>query len=250
MAPAVGPVWVLHEPSMSRRAHPERRCPGCRLHLALCLCGDVAPIDTVHRLCLVIHAAEANKTTNSGLLAARSLRHCDVKTIGHTRPEQDDDVAGALGLAVTTRCVLLFPADDARPLADVVAEASGPITLVVPDGTWAQTQKMRRRVPGLQALPCVSLPAGPPTAYHLRAEPKEGGLSTLEAIARAFCVLEGPQAGPVVEEGLLSIFARFVERTLWMRGQLADRDLVYGLPDAARRVSPRGGVAAPGSSVG
>ena len=44
----------------------------------------------------------------------------------------------------------------------------------------------------------VGLPPGPPTAYHLRAEPKEGGLSTLEAIARAFCLLEGPQAGPVV----------------------------------------------------
>lgn len=232
---------------MSRRAHPERRCPGCRLHLVLCLCGDVAPIDTVHRLCLVIHAAEANKTTNSGLLAARSLTNSDVRTIGHSRPEDDDDLAAAL--VDRPGCVLLFPADDARPIADVVAEASGPLTLVVPDGTWAQAQKMRRRVSGLQSLPCVSLPPGPPTAYHLRAEPKEGGLSTLEAIARAFCLLEGPQAGPVVEVTLLSIFARFVERTLWMRGQLGDRDLVYGLPDAARRVSPRGGQAAPRSNL-
>jgi len=224
---------------MSRRAHPERRCPGCRLHLALCLCGDVAPIDTVHRLCLVIHAAEADKTTNSGLLAARSLRNSTVVTVGHTRPEHNEDVGATIGDGAG--CVLLFPGDDARPLADVAAEATGPLTLVVPDGTWAQTQKMRRRVAGLQQLPCVSLPPGPPTVYHLRAEPKDGGLSTLEAIARALVILEGPQAGPAVEATLLSIFARFVERTLWMRGQLRDTELVHPLPEAARRVSPRGG---------
>ncbi len=217
---------------MSRRAHPERRCDRCRLHRSLCLCAERERIECRHRLLLVVHQHEADKPTTTGRLATLVLSNSDVVI-----------AAGKGGPAVTVEpadAVLLFPAPESVPLTDIVAVATRPLTLVVPDGTWAEAQKMRRRVPGLQALRCVSLPPGPPSTYRLRAEPTDGGLATLEAIARAFKVLEGSQ-GDVVEAALLAVFDRFVERTLWMRGVVGDHELRHGLPEAAQKRSPRGG---------
>ena len=216
---------------MSRRASAEHRCPRCRLHAALCLCAEVRRCTTKNSLLLVVHRREAQKPTTSGGLAALVLaksRTIIVDGQGGPAVDADPDTS-----------VMLFPAPKATPLADVVADRGGaPLTLVVPDGTWAEAQKMRRRVPGLATLPCATLPAGPPTAYRLRHEPKEGGLATLEAIARAFAILEGD--GSDVEDALMQVFARFVERTLWMRGTLRDDELRFGLPEAARLLSPRG----------
>ena len=136
--------------------------------------------------------------------------------------------------------VLLYPADDAVPL-DTFAAAAAPVVLVVPDGNWRQAAKMRKRVPGLAAVPCVSLPAGAPTAYRLRFEPQKGGLATLEAIARAFGVLEGP----AVEEALLVPFHAMVERTLWARGEIDEAAVRGGLPPGAMRHDPTSGLARP-----
>jgi DTW domain-containing protein YfiP len=221
---------------MSRRDHADRRCPRCHLHRALCLCAEVTSTPTTHRLLLVVHKSEAQKPTTTGNLATLVLPHSATVVVdGKGGPAVDHSVG-----VDADDAVLLFPADDAVPLQDVVATRTRPLTLVVPDGTWAEAQKMRRRVPGLAGLRCVSLPPGPPTTYRLRSEPKDGGLATLEAIARAFAILEG-ERGAAVKAALLSTFERFVERTLWMRGALRDDELRYGLPDAARRVSPRGG---------
>jgi DTW domain-containing protein YfiP len=91
-------------------------------------------------------------------------------------------------------------------------------TLVVPDGNWRQAGKFRARVPGLAELPCVRLPDDTPaTRYRIRAEPRTGGLATIEAIAYALRVLEGDD----VADQLLAIFDALVASTLRARGYSA-----------------------------
>lgn len=193
---------------------------------ALCICDLVSPILVRTRLSLLIHYREARKPTNTGLLAAQLLAGSDVGIIGdRDRPLQLPLVrAGELGL-------LLYPDDDAVPIGQY-AGSDRPIVLVVPDGNWRQAGKMRNRVPGLAELPCVSLPEMAPTAYKLRAERREGGLATLEAIAGAFGVLEGDR-GAAVAAALLAVFRVMVDRTLWSRGALRDSEVTGGVPAAA-----------------
>ena len=74
------------------------------------------------------------------------------------------------------------------------------------------------------------LPDGPPSSYRLRAIGLPGRLSTLEAIARALGVLEGPAPEAALERALRLV----VERTLWTRGCLP-REAVEALPEGARR---------------
>ena len=91
--------------------------------------------------------------------------------------------------------------------------------------------KVRKRVPGLAAVTCVTLPPGEPSIYRLRAEAHAHGLATLEAIARAFGILEGEHVRRAIEVP----FRAMVERTLWTRGTLADHEVTSGLPPGAER---------------
>ena len=215
---------------MTRRGNAHNRCKDCRLHLSLCLCERVPRIETRTRLVLVIHRFEDRKTTNTGRLAARCLAGSEVHVRGAI-----DRPSDAIALAPGSEPVLLFPHEDARPLAEFAGRA---LTLIVPDGTWGQAARVRSRVPGLRDVPTARLPPGPPTRYKLRSESHSDGLATIEAIARALGILEGPQVQTVIEE----VFETLVERTRWSRGELSASEMRTGLPAGALRHDPRSGI--------
>jgi DTW domain-containing protein len=132
----------------------------------------------------------------------------------------------------------LYPSPEALPLDQLVPElrADGrAITLVVPDGNWRQASKVRQRVPWLHGLRCAVLPSAMPSQYRLRTEAHSHGLATLEAIARAFGILEGSE----VQVALERVFAAMVERTLWARGSIAREAVVSGVPEGTFRHRPR-----------
>jgi DTW domain-containing protein YfiP len=206
------------------------------MHASLCVCALIPSprLDTRTRVVLFIHRGEDRKSTNTGRLATECLANSEVFVRGHrAHPSEPFTRHGA------SQPVLLFPHEGARPLADFAAKTAGPMTLVVPDGTWRQASKVRRRVPGVSELPCVWLPATATSMYRLRTESREAGLATLEAIARALGILEGLH----VQHALERVFRAVVERTLWARGAVATEDVTGGIPDGAARHDPRSGLA-------
>jgi DTW domain-containing protein YfiP len=220
---------------MSRRDNAAARCAGCRLHATLCICALVPRLRTRTRLVLLVHYREARKPSNTGQLAARCVERGSVEIFGKRGQELEAPVVGDDEVPL-----LLFPDDDAVPISRYGA-SDKPIALFVPDGNWRQASKVRRRAPGFDAIPCVTLPEAGPTEYRLRAEPREGGLATLEAVARALGILEG-DAGPRTEHAMLAVFRVMVERTLWFRGKLRDHEVTGGIPEAAIVSDPRGAV--------
>lgn len=213
---------------MSRRANPHARCPRCRVHRSLCFCDAIPQIETRTRLLLVIHRREDRKPTNTGRLAAECLGNSRVFVRG-------DAGQGDRGFELdpSRQHLLLFPGEAAVPLTEYRGCARE-ITLIVPDGNWRQASKVRARLPGLAQVPRVSLPDGPPSTYRLRHETYPGGLATMEAIARAFGVLEGRP----VRDALERVFRIMVERTLWSRGELDLADVTDGLPAGVVRHDP------------
>jgi DTW domain-containing protein YfiP len=208
------------------------RCSGCAMLLRLCICAAMPRISARTQLVLLIHHRELRKPTNTGSLAARCLAGSEV----HVSGAKDRPVDYArLALAGATNLVL-FPGPEAVPLSAALgAELSGPVRLIVPDGNWGQATRMRRKIAGGEGLRLldVTLPDGPPTQYRLRREARDRpeGLATLEAIARAYELLEGPH----VSRPLLEIFRLLVERTLWSRGRLPAADVFGGVPPLAAR---------------
>ena len=223
---------------MSRRDNVGARCPCCRLHASLCLCSLIPRLETRTRLVLVIHRREDRKPTNTGRLATQCL------------PNSEVIVRGAAGAhpqvpalwSPAAQPLLLFPDADAIPLARFAA-STRPVTLVVPDGNWRQASKVRHRIPWLRDVPCVSIEHDAPTAYRLRNEIRDEGLATMEAIARAFGVLEGTSVRSALE-GVLRVL---VERTLWARGQIETSAVSGGIPEGVVRHDPRSG--APGGQA-
>ena len=222
---------------MSRRNNAASRCERCRMHSSLCVCALVPALDTRTRLVLVIHRAEDRKPTNTGRLAVLAMKNSEVIIRGHTT-----EPTPAQAWSAATRPLFLFPHEDAVPLESLafVPGDDRPVTLIVPDGNWRQASKVRNRVAGMRAVPCVSLPIGAPSIYRLRSEAHPFGLATVEAIGRSLRILEG-ERGPEVERLLLHVFRAMVERTLWSRGEFETDDVTGGIPEGTLRHDPRSG---------
>ncbi len=201
------------------------------MHQSLCVCALIPRLETRTRLLLIIHRTEERKPTNTGVLAAECLVNSEIVVRGHA-----DHPSQAVTLPEGTQPVLLFPHEDAVNIVDF-QKPKLPITLIVPDGTWRQASKVRNRVPGLLGVPCVSLGVGEPSIYRLRAEAHAHGLATIEAIARAFGVLEGAH----VQRAMEHVFRSMVERTLWARGGVATEHVTGGIPPGVMRHDPRSG---------
>ena len=207
---------------MSRRDNADARCPRCRVHSSLCVCALIPRIATRTRLVLVVHRREERKPTNTGRLAIACLSNSQAILRGH-----ESSPVAPFAWDGSTQPLLLFPHADAIPIA-----------LIVPDGTWRQAAKVRARVPGLRDVPCVSIAREAPTMYRLRHETRDGGLATIEAIARALGVLEGGHVRSALEQ----VFCAMVERRLWSRGQLGAAEVSAGIPAGVLRHDPRSGL--------
>jgi DTW domain-containing protein YfiP len=203
------------------------------------VCAEIPRLVTRTRLVLVIHRYEDRKPTNTGRLAAECLAGSEVLVRGH-----EGAPSAAIRWEEGAQPLLLFPHPDAVPI-EQYASSPRPVVLIVPDGNWRQASKVRKRVPGLQGIPCVTLPEGPSSHYRLRSEAHATGLATGEAIARAFGILEGPEAGPVVQAAIERVFLTMVERTLWVRGEIMEGDMTSRLPEGAERHDPKSGLARP-----
>jgi DTW domain-containing protein YfiP len=211
------------------------------MHRSLCICGLLPRIETRTRVVLIVHQLEAVKPTNTGLLAARCLPSSTVVYRGRapgggadagTAPTPDFSAAVAAA-AAGARPLVLFPHPAATPLEDWRGRAE-PIVLVVPDGTWAQATRMYGRLSSRAGdLECVSLPASG-DGRRMRTASAPHQLATLEAVAAALGILEGPE----VEAALVRVYRIMTERTLWTNGRIATADVTGGIPAGVRSHDP------------
>jgi len=127
------------------------------------------------------HPSESGHALNTARLAALGLTNVELR-IG----ERFEDLPADDGV----ENYLLFPGERAIGVCDL-AQAPGPLRLIVPDGTWRKARKLLHLNPGLASLPRATLPEGLVSRYRLRKAPMPGALSTLEAIVTALNLLEG-----------------------------------------------------------
>lgn len=195
---------------MGKRSKGQARCWRCRMPPAICVCDRIPRLDLATRVVVLMHYREGRRTTNTGQLAAQGLVNSALLMRG--RPETSLDLAEAIGAG--RQAYVLFPHEGAPELSlDEIRADGRPLTLVFPDGSWRQASKMARREPALAPLGIRTLPPGPTTRYFLRRAHTEAGLGTIEAIARALGLVEGPE----VQRALEDLLDAMVERTLLTR---------------------------------
>jgi DTW domain-containing protein YfiP len=190
--------------SRSIRGFRLERCSDCGLGKELCLCAELPVLQTRTRVHLFLHEQEVPKPTGTSRLLRRLVANHHLSVFGGR-----ESAKPALPEPQPKRPVwLLYPDLNAKPLERVISELGpNPLehtpTLVVPDGTWTQARRFRKRcVQG--ALQCVSI-QGVASSYQLRQGIDDHQLCTFEAVAHALGALEGP----LLQDQLLHWFARW-----------------------------------------
>jgi DTW domain-containing protein YfiP len=180
-------------------------CSACARPQSVCLCSELVPVITRTRVVILQHPRESSVPINTARLAELALpnseRHVGVEFGELPRLRE-------LLLDTSAPPILLFPGPLAKDLA--LEPPSGPVTLLVIDGTWWQAQKLLKRNPELARLPRYALAPAAPSRYRIRREPAAHCVSTVEAIVQALGALEdGADMTP-----LLRPFEAMVEHQL------------------------------------
>ncbi|MNS78555.1 DTW domain protein [compost metagenome] len=200
-----------------RKRKTKDPCPDCFLNRSLCICAFIPNLDLKTRLCLVVHAKELKRTTNTGRLAIKALANSEMRIRGVHQGEQNEALDLSDLLKENYRTFLFYPAEDALELTpQLVAESSKPIQLIVPDGNWRQASKVHYRHHELKDVPRVKISTPNASPHHMRIENTEEGMATLQAIAQAIEIIEGPTAGGA----LMKLYNEKLKNTLIGRGVL------------------------------
>jgi DTW domain-containing protein len=163
-------------------------------------------VETRTRVLILQHPREHEKAVNTARIAALALPSAEL-VVG-----VDFSSSRVVNEAIASRerpAVLLYPGPQARDLER--DPPSGPVTLVVVDGTWHQARSLLRKNPHLLALPHYAFAPDKPSEYRIRREPRPEYVSTIEALACALPLLEGE---PARFAALLAPFRAMVELQL------------------------------------
>ena len=195
----------------SRFSNKDKRCVNCRIYPSLCFCNILIEEPNSTPVRIVMHRAEMTLTTNTAFFADKMLKDCEI----HIRGLKDIPLDLAEAIDDTRYTPLyLFPDEGSVELSrELIESLEKPPLLVVPDGSWQQAKKFKKREDLLKEMQSVRLPAGVSSNYRLRTAPSPGAVCTYEAIAIALGICDGR----TLKENLLNIFKVITDRMYYSR---------------------------------
>lgn len=181
------------------------RCQRCWVVEAFCVCGLTPQVPTLTEVLVVRHERESWKSTGTARIAALAMPK--LRLLDFT--ENSEPAKSELPREVGPGAHLLFPTEEGAAWDGAQVKK-----LIVLDGTWRQVRRMYAKLPALHGVPKLALPEQAARVLRLRESKFEAGRSTLEAIAEAIALLEGPQ----VAAPLHQLHATYVEHVFRARG--------------------------------
>lgn len=167
-----------------RRVSQGVRCPNCRMAPQWCYCLQLRPVDFKTRVTFIIHHKERFLPSNTANLLGQISPNCDYFIRGGDSQQE-------LNLLSGYHSLYLYPDENAQELTpDFLSSILKPIQLIVPDGTWRQAKKVKKRMPAIASLTSVKFSHGQLSRYFLRKQKNDFGLSTFEAVAHALKLIE------------------------------------------------------------
>ena len=189
----------------NRRNTRDKRCPFCRININFCFCGGLSMHGNNTPVSVIMHFREKHLTSNTANLGLLTLSKFRIYERGL---KEAPFRFSSIPVTENELVLFLYPDEGAVLLDDEFSDKyKGPYHLVVPDGSWGQASKIRKRE-RLEHLMSVRLPADVRGEYTLRKSTSFNRLSTFEAVAYAMRYLEGEE----MSLSLLSCFRLMNER--------------------------------------
>lgn len=195
-----------------------RHCMSCQRPEIVCFCSHLRPFPSSPRFVILIHPIEVKRKIATGRMAHLTLSNSVLaKGVDFTH---DEKVNAALA-APDAYPLVLYPAPEAVNLTPLGIEArralvppgKTPVVVVI-DGTWRTSKRMRRESRNLHGLPLISFTPPAPSRFRVRRQPAAECYSTLEAIHHVI-ELFGPADRR--HDALLDVFDHMVEQQLDFR---------------------------------
>ncbi|MBF0363288.1 MAG: DTW domain-containing protein [Oligoflexia bacterium] len=228
------------------------RCSICFLHKPLCICEQAKSIqvNTKVKFHFVVHANEWKTVSNTVRILEMLLINKEIYTFAdgnqsiHTSWEKLPKIQGSkknVAILFPLASVYLNVSANVSPDTDAPTNAAADtITdLIIPDGNWTNAKRIAKKIHLATGAPFIAIKSDRKSSYRLREQPKENFLSTYEATILAIKYFESDSTVQMQIEELFSFFDKFVERSLWVNGRIAEEDLKYPLDKSSKQFYPR-----------
>ncbi len=186
----------------------------CRLIVQECICNDITPFWTEHRLTLLTNKREEHIHSNTGRLLRLMLENNSLIYIGDKGWE--DKIESEIARSEYTP-VIFFPVTPFSDGQEIVKEKGKPLNIIVLDTNWSSARRWLYKVGSLEVKK-IGLRTVPLSKYYLRKQPKEENLCTFQAVTSLLEEL-GTECSRSVTFHMNEMFA------LWVKSMAKERGL-------------------------
>ena len=194
----------------------QERCLQCRLILQECICSDITPFWTEHRLTLLTNKREEYIHSNTGRLLRLMLENNSLIYIGKKGWEKkiEEEIARS-----EYTPVIFFPITPLSDGHEIVEEKGKPLNIIVLDTNWSSARRWLYKL-GSMEIKKIGLRTVPPSKYYLRKQPKKENLCTFQAVTSLLDEL-GIKNSELATSHMNEIFA------LWVKSMAKERGLTF-----------------------
>ncbi len=154
------------------------RCFQCRLSLQECICRDITPIWTEHKLTLLTSKREERISSNTGRLLRLMLKNSALVYAGEKEWKTRIEAETARGEYTP---VIFFPIFPFRDGQEIIEEEGKPLNIIVLDTNWSSARRWLYKLSFMEVKK-IGLKTVPPSKYYLRKQSNEHNLCTFQAV--------------------------------------------------------------------
>ncbi len=192
------------------------RCARCRLIVQECICSDIVPLWTEHRLTLLTNKREEHIHSNTGRLLRLMLKNNSLIYIGEKGWERE--IEEEIDRSEYTP-VIFFPITPFSDGQGIVEERGKPLNIIVLDTNWSSARRWLYKL-GSMKVKKIGLKTVPSSKYYLRKQSKAENLCTFQAVTSLLEGLETRSSGSSCPR-MNKLFA------LWVKSLAKERGLTF-----------------------
>ena len=182
-------------------------CQRCNYPDKTCLCDQVKEFTVPQRIVILQHPEEVSNAKNTLRLIKLCLPQTEV-VIG----ESVKDFAAISESLKKSKVACIYPGENSKALEDTDDTDTDIDTILLIDASWRKAFKILQLNNWIKDIPQYHFSHPPEGKYHIRKAPKEGYLSTLEALSYTLNCLGNDDTAP-----LTRLFNHFNQQVLSYR---------------------------------
>lgn len=202
-----------------------QKCYECYRPISSCMCKYIKEINTNTKFIILMHPKEFKKTKNTtGHLTKNSLKNSKIFIgINFTEHKEINEIIDNKN----NDCYVIYPGESSINLNKEKINSNKNIVLFLIDSTWSCSKKMLRESENIKKLRKVSFSHTKNSAFHIKEQPNEYCLSTIESTLCIIELLNMHKIENIKQESLDNFLEPFHQMVQYQLNSLKDKNIRY-----------------------